>query len=153
MRKITLLLFVISFLFVTCKKDKKTTPLYDITGTWSLQSWQESYAGGGFDATVDQYPCLAGNLATYTTDNTSTGIYTGTSACEIDPVGGGKFVLGEPGQPPLTETYTRTGNNLYFGKVRGTITSTNGKLYITLVDTLYNLSSSQVIITTVDVKH
>jgi hypothetical protein len=152
MRKITLLLITISFLFVTCKKDKKTTPFYDITGTWSLQSWQESYTGGGFDATVDQYPCMAGNLTTYNADNTATGIYTGTSACDVTPMGNGKVIIGEPGQPPLTNTYTRTGNNLYFEKVHGTITSTNGKLYITLVDTLYNLSTSPVIMTTVDVK-
>jgi hypothetical protein len=152
-----LFLLLIIILFTTCKKDKQITPVtYDVTGKWTLYSYQTQIFGG-LDVTADQYPCIAENVLTLNADFTSGLAYTGSDPCYVTPLGRLGTTIGTPGQPITASTWSLSGNTLYFvfpttkGSDHGVIASVAGKLHLTTVDTIvYN--SNRYTVTSVAIK-
>jgi hypothetical protein len=157
MKKI-LFLFVIILAFTTCKKDKKIAPapLLNVTGTWTLYSWNDnSYTN--INATATEYPCMSENVLTINPDQTTHTNYIGSDTCYVTHdlrtgVSGLRgSAIGLPGEASLSSTWHRNGNNIYVGNQLYRITSENGKLLLTYRDTV-TISGNQYFLTTVDVK-
>src|SRR5579859_6815879 len=100
-----LILILIALIFTTCKKDNK--PI-DVTGTWSLYSWDDNNPSS-IHVNVNQYPCMAGNILTFNKDQTYTVKYIGTDTCFVTPPSVSlpptKSWIGMPGQAEVTGTW------------------------------------------------
>ncbi|HZX57134.1 MAG TPA: hypothetical protein VFE54_00355 [Mucilaginibacter sp.] len=157
MKKI-LSLFAIILVFTTCKKDKKIAPvtLLDVTGTWTLYSWDDN-AYTNINATVSDYPCMSENVLTINPDQTTHTNYIGTDTCYVthDLRAGGSGLrgtaIGLPGEASSSSTWHRNGNDVYVGNQLYRITSENGRLLLTYRDTV-TINGTQHFLTTVDVK-
>ncbi len=157
MKKI-LLLFAIILIFTTCKKDKKIAPatLLDVTGTWTLYSWNDN-AYGNINATATDYPCMSENVLTINADQTTLTNYIGSDTCYVTHdlrtgvTGLRGSAIGLPGQASSSNTWHRNGNDIYVANQHYRVTSANGKLLLTYRDTVI-INGSQYFLTTVDVK-
>lgn len=135
--------FILVFLlFFACKKDKKPVT-YDVTGNWTLSSYQTNF-GIGVNASVTQYPCMAGNILTFYKDSTSAEFYTGNDSCFITPThlkSAGAQIYGLPGVTQTSATWSLNGNILkltYLSNhktITGTLGTVNNKLQLTFKDT------------------
>lgn len=145
------ILMLIALVFTTCKKDNK---LIDVTGVWTLYSWDDN-SPASLHVNVNQYPCIAGNILTFSKDQTYTLKYIGTDTCFVSP----RSVsfprtgtsIGIPGQPQRTGTWSQNGNTVTWGNAQGIISTSNGKTIIT-VHTPITYSGVSYDIKTVDVK-
>lgn len=150
MKKLPILILIV-LIFTTCKKDNK--PL-DVTGTWSLYSWDDN-TPNPIHANISQYPCIAGNVLTFNKDQTYTLKYVGTDTCFISPRSVSfpptESWLGMPGQPQVTGTWSQNGNTVTWGNAQGVISTSNGKTFITL-HTSITYSGATYDIQTVEVK-
>jgi len=63
MLKRVIISFVVLFVLTNCKKHSQPVT-YDVIGNWSLSSYQTNF-GIGVNASVTQYPCMAGNILTF----------------------------------------------------------------------------------------
>jgi hypothetical protein len=134
--------FILIFLlFIACKKDKKPG-VYDVIGSWSLSSYQTNF-GIGVNATVTQYPCMAGNILTFYKDSSSTEFYTRNDSCFVTPThlkSAGAQLYGLPGVTQTSSTWSLKGNILsltYLSNhktITGTLTTVNNKLQLSFKD-------------------
>ena len=155
-KNLLLSLCVILFLAACKKESKPVAPVtYDVVGKWSLYSWR-STSPDSLNVNADQYPCIADNVLTLNTDGTSSLSYIGIGNCVVTPATTGvtPTYIGMKGQLTTMSTWNIDGNKLYMAsneKNPGTITNLNGKLRLTLIDTvIYN--SIKYTVTTVDIK-
>lgn len=136
MKKPLLILCILGFI-VSCKKDSKpgSNDNLNLTGKWTLYSWQETSTDGGFDAEVTQYPCIADNILQINADFTTNTSYKGKDTCYVAPPHSGRFsgstFIGTPGQTPQSGIWSRIGNDIYISGEHYVISSSNGKLYLT----------------------
>ncbi|HWD90031.1 MAG TPA: hypothetical protein VG367_18015 [Mucilaginibacter sp.] len=133
MKKI-LTLFLFAAALTACKKNN-TTPQYELTGTWALSST----ATNGKASTAANYPCLANEKLVFGAGNNATVSWINTGTCWINQQHTASF-SGTDGE---VLTFTRKGNDLYFPPAapsasigHAIVISTNGKLQMTLRDTL-----------------
>lgn len=151
MKKLPILILIV-LIFTTCKKDNKPT---DVTGTWSAYSWDSDAPISTLHINVNQYPCMAGNVLIFNKDQTYTLKYIGTDTCFVSPHSAsfpptGTW-MGAPGQAQVTGTWSQNGNTVSWGGSQGTISTSNGKTFITIHTPLtYNGGTYD--IKTVDVK-
>lgn len=131
--KRTLLLLMLAIAVVGCKKSN-TTPQYDLAGTWVLSSTNLS----GQLVTAADYPCIANFKLIFNTGSSATVNWKYNGTCVTDPSGHTTF----SGTDGLILNFSRNGNNLYLRQsstsaaTYGTITSVDGKLQLTLRDTV-----------------
>jgi hypothetical protein len=147
MKKI-IFLVAVALLFITCKKEQKLPRVIDATGTWTLYSWKETPAGS-LDVNADQFPCISNNVLTFNKDQTFTRNYVGKDTCFVasSPI----TWMGMPGQASLTGSWHQDGNTVYWYSSHGTISTSNGKTFLTSIDTV-NGAGNRYTITTVDIK-
>ena len=159
MTKRVLLCLPLFILFIACKKGNKPAPTYNynITGNWTLYSYATNY-GGGVNASVAQYPCMAYNVLTFYTDSTSSQSYSGIDTCFITPshTTGAQY-FGLPGLVPSSFKWSLRGSVVYLIyadsklNVHGTISNVSNKLQLTIKDTVKS-GTNTYYITSVEVK-
>ncbi len=137
---------LLAVLCLSCKKEHKSfpAPVYNVIGSWALSSYQTNF-GGGVNATVAQYPCMAYNTLQFFDDSTSTQYYTGIDTCFITPShlkADGAQTYGLPGIGQLNSKWTLKGNILHLTytsnnqTLTGVITTVNKQLQLTFKDTV-----------------
>jgi hypothetical protein len=152
------ILFCVAALFITCKKEQKNpppnSPQPEIVGTWTLYSSTQSSTSATANYSVTQYPCMGENVLKINADHTTLLTYTGSDTCYVTPqhfgVSGATYI-GYPGQPPFSGTWASNGSIYKTGNNYSRITSQNGKLFLTIIDTLAT-SPALVTITNTDIK-
>lgn len=133
MMKKALSFVILPALFIACKKNN-TNPQYDLKGTWVLSSVN---INGQISLAAD-YTCLANNKLVFGSGNSATMSWNYATTCWINAEHDVSFNATDG----LVLNFTRNGNDLYlapFGAgsaTYGTITNVNGKLQITLRDTV-----------------
>jgi len=132
--KRSLFILVLAASAFGCKKNNPT-PQYDLSGTWVLSSTKL----GGPTITVADYPCIANLKLIFGTGNSATVSWKTTGACWIDQA----HTTDLSATDGTVLTFTRQGNDLTFppassvaSKGHGTITSVNGKLQLSIKDTI-----------------
>ncbi|MBV8388849.1 MAG: lipocalin family protein [Mucilaginibacter sp.] len=135
MKKLPILILMI-LLFASCKKNQKPTPIIDPTGTWTLYSLDTDAPPYPIHSNVQQYPCMADNVLTFNKDLTYTINYTGKDTCFIGtspytfPAIKGPWI-GMPGEAQISGGWRQDGNTVYWGPGQGTISTSNGKTFLT----------------------
>src|ERR1700759_399450 len=133
MKKLPILILTV-LLFSACKKDNK---IVDAAGTWSLYSWDYDGPPSSIHASVSQYPCIADNVIIFNKDLTYTSKYIGNDTCFVSPPPvsfppiTGSWI-GMPGQAQVSGTWSQNGNTVSWAGAQGTISTSNGKIFITI---------------------
>jgi hypothetical protein len=113
-------------LLSTCKKEK--TAEIDAVGTYTLSS-HETVGGSTFTTATN--PCLADNLLILKADNSSAAFYKGTSPCTVSS----GVTIGTA--DTIKSIWSVKNNKIFFrGKQNGEVATVDGKLQLTLRDTI-----------------